>query len=76
LRKLLRKKLPIILLAIFFPWIMLTFVIPTIALGIFKLTENQTLGYIAVLVGFTIFLIVWYQLSKFYLKKNLEFDVG
>lgn len=66
------KRLPIFILAIFLPWVALVFIVPAIALRIFRITDNQVLGYAGGLIGFVIFLIAWYKLSEYYLRRNLE----
>ena len=66
------KRLPIFILAIFLPWVALVFIVPAIALSIFNITGNQVLGYVGGLIGLVIFLIAWYKLSEYYLRRNLE----
>jgi len=73
-----RKRIAIFLLGIVFPWVFLVFIVPLSALFVFNVMEGiigrmaQIVAYIAALVVFILFLLLWYFLTMKYLRKMLS----
>ncbi len=70
-----RERLTVIFLATVFPWLFIVFVVPYVGYAVFRSSSiilgpyAQVLGYVAALLAFILFLVIWYMCARWYLLK-------